>query len=796
MTGECWTQLSSDRTRSILARAVQTIQVAVVASVSMLCMGSAHAANVPVGFADRLVATGLNSPTSMTILPDGRILVVQQNGTIRMIKNDALVPGNFHVVPNVDSFSERGCLGITADPGFATNHYLYVYCTVRDGATSHNRIFRITEANDVAVPGSEQLILRLPNVPAGVQWHMGGALRFGPDGKLYVAVGGQEDLREPVETSNSQNLSNPFGKILRLNPDGTVPADNPYVNTAGVYSYIYNLGLRNPFAFDIQPGTGLMYINDVGAGTWEEINRGLPAVNYGWPAYEGDNSDPRYTNAVFSYSHTVGCAITGGAFYNPLNAQFPASFTGKYLFADFCNGTIRSIDPANPTVAADFASDIANPVNLAVAADGSVYYLARNQNVGDSADVGTVSKIVFTNSQVPRITQNPQSRTVFLGDPITFTVAANDATSIQWQRNGVAIPGATSTSYTIPQTTAADNQATYTAVTSNSFGTTTSTPAVLTITTNRFPVPSISTPVASAGFNAGDTVTYSGTATDAEDGALPASAFTWRIDFMHDTHSHPFMAETTGQSGGSVVVPAFEADAPNTWFRLYLSVKDSAGQAETVFRDVYPFGQLSELKPVGTPVNGKGPIELNMNNGEAAAGDGTTISLGRIPYAKGIGVHAPSDIRYDLGGTCTGNFVADVGIDDIAQGAGSVTFQVLLDGRVAFDSGIMRGTDLRKTVKLSIAGVRELRLLVSDGGDGSTLDIANWAGARVSGCPVPATTPPPSTAPSTETPSPSPLGAGGGGCSMRPDGTFDPTLPGLILAALASVFWRRRKNAK
>jgi len=102
-------------------------------------------------------------------------------------------------------------------------------------------------------------------------------------------------------------------------------------------------------------------------------------------------------------------------------------------------------------------------------------------------------------------------------------------------------------------------------------------------------------------------------------------------------------------------------------------------------------------------------------------------------------------------------------------------------------------------VNVSVAGVNELRLLVNDGGDGNTLDIADWAGARISGCPVPKPVPPATpapTAPSSETPSTSPLGAGGGGCSMRPDGDFDPTLPGLLLAGLASVFWRRRKSAR
>lgn len=756
----------------------------------------ANAASVPVGFTDTEVATGITSPTAITVLPDDRVLVVQQNGVVRMIKGDTLLPANFYAVQNVDSFAERGCLGITSDPNFATNHYVYFYCTIKEGANSFNRILRVTEANDKAVAGSEQVIFTLPNVPEGVQWHMGGALRFGVDGKLYVAVGGHEDTRQPVETSYSQNLSSPFGKILRINADGTIPGDNPYVNTPGAYTANFNLGLRNPFSLDIQPGSGLMYINDVGAGSWEEINRGVAGANYGWPASEGNSSDSRYTNAVYSYSHSAGCAITGGVFYNPLVEQFPASYLGKYFFADFCAGTIKYINPANPTTASDFASDIGNPVNLAISPSGSLYYVARNQNAGaTNTAAGTVGKISFTNSQLPRIATQPQSQTVFLGDPATFTVKADGAGSIQWQRNGVAIPGATSASYTIPGIAASDNQASFTVVVSNSFGSTTSHPAILTVTNNRLPTATITSPAEGSGFAPGDVITYSGTGTDTEDGALPPTAFTWQVDYLHDTHSHPFMPATSGATGGSLTVSNFEAEAANTRFRLSLTVKDSQGQTSVAVRDIYPRMQISDMTPAGTPANGMGPIEENQHNGDAAAGDGGTITLDRIPYEKGLGVHAPSDVRYSLGGTCTGNFVADVGIDDSVGSQGSAVFQVLLDGVKVFDSGVMRGSDLRKTIGVSVAGKSELRLVVTDGGDGNVFDRADWAGARVTGCPAAAAAPStdPATGAGAAIASPT-GGGGGGGCTIGGNRRFDPSLLAMLAAAITVLGWRRRSR--
>lgn len=702
-----------------------------------LLASGAQAASVPSGFTDTQVADRLTSPTTLTVLPDGRVLIVQQNGVVRIVKDDILLPENFYAVQNADTFAERGCLGVTSDPDFASNHYVYIYCTVKEGDDSFNRILRVTEANDKAVAGSEQVILTLPNVPEGTQWHMGGALRFGPDGKLYVAVGGHEDTWKPPASSFSQDESSPFGKILRLNADGSVPPDNPYLDTPGAYPAVFSTGLRNPFAIDVQPGSGLLYINDVGAGSREEINQGRPGANYGWPAAEGESDDERFTDPVYSYSHSDGCAITGGVFYPPTAGQFPSEYAGKYFFSDFCAGTIRVIDVDAPATATDFAGEIGNPVNLAVSPTGSLYYLAMNQGEGNAPSAsGTLGKISFTNSQAPRITQHPQAQTIFLGDPVTFSVKASGASGIQWQRNGADIPGATAANYTIPAVAPADHQASFTAIVRNEFGSTASTPAVLSVTNNRFPVAAITAPTAESGYAPGDVLAYAGTATDAEDGTLPPGAFTWQVDFMHDTHSHPFMPATGGAIDGSLTVPAFEAEAANTWLRIYLTVRDSQGQEHTAVRDVYPRTQIGALTPLGAPANGLGPVEIDRSNGGAAAGDGGAITLGRIPYARGLGVHAPSDVRYPLGGVCTGNFIADVGVDDAAGEQGTVAFQVLLDGATVFDSGIMRGGDLRKNVNISVAGAGELRLVVSDAGDGITADSADWAGARITGCPA------------------------------------------------------------
>ena len=344
-------------------------------------------ATLPANFTETQIS-GLSSPTAMAIAPDGRIFVCQQGGALRVIKNGALLPTPFMTLV-VDPAGERGLLGIAFDPNFSNNNFLYVYYTVPI-EPRHNRVSRFTANGDVVVPGSEQIILELEPLTLASN-HNGGAIHFGPDGKLYIATG------ENATTSNSQTLNNKLGKMLRINADGSIPADNPFFNQAtGTNRAIWALGLRNPFTFAFQPGTGRMFINDVGQNLWEEINDGIAGSNYGWPVTEGVTANFNFRSPLFAYGHgtgaTTGCAIAGGAFYNPPVVQFPSSFVGKYFFADLCSGWIRLFDPASGTVS-PFATSISQPVDLKVGADGSLYYL--------SIGSGAVFKVQFSAPQIP-----------------------------------------------------------------------------------------------------------------------------------------------------------------------------------------------------------------------------------------------------------------------------------------------------------------------------------------------------------------------------------------------------------
>jgi glucose/arabinose dehydrogenase len=365
---------------------MRTLNSASIAAV-LLAAGAAglRAQAVQPGFATPARQGGANiaAGTSMAFAPDGRLFVAQQGGQVKVIKNGALLGTSFLEL-SVNSADERGLLGIAFDPDYAVNRFFYVFYT-RSGSTT-NRVARYVasaaspDLRDAAV--AEDVLLDIPTGGGTPAYHNGGALHFGIDGKLFVAVG------EGHQSANAQNPANIYGKLLRLNPDGSIPSDNPTsfqgVATAlGAPSAVWCIGLRNPFTFAVQPGSGRIFINDVGQDQWEEINDGIAGRNYGWSGgtTDGRRSSANFTDSVFEYPHSgatpSGNVITGGAFYNPGVVQYPASYVGKYFFADSGTGNfIYVLDPAAAAVA-PFVAAANNPVDLDVGPDGALYYLAR-----------------------------------------------------------------------------------------------------------------------------------------------------------------------------------------------------------------------------------------------------------------------------------------------------------------------------------------------------------------------------------------------------------------------------------
>jgi glucose/arabinose dehydrogenase len=537
----------------------------------------AEAEAVPTRFTDTTLVEGFDSATSMAIAPDGRIFVCEQAGRLHVIQDGRLLSEPFLTVATHTS-GERGLLGVAFDPDFPRQPYVYVYYTATEPRV-HNRLSRFTARGNKAEPGSERILLELEPLSASI--HNGGALHFGADGKLYLAVG------DNGESSHAPKLTTLMGKLLRLEKDGSIPSDNPfYTRATGVYRAIWAIGLRNPFSFAVQPGTGRIFINDVGQTRWEEINEGIAGAHYGWPDTEGPTSDARYRAPLFAYPHgsstSSGCAITAGTFYNPPRSQFPSEYVGLYFFSDYCSGWIRTFDPRSGT-ASVFATGLDAPVDLDVGPDGSIYYLDRQDD--------SVHRIRYTAAgEMPVIALQPASRTVPPGQSVTFTMSASGTSPLryQWQRNGTDLPGQTSASLTLPSVALAESGVRFRVRVSNDHGSALSNEAVLTVRGGTAPVATLVSPAEGTRYAAGDVITFEGRGTDMEDGTLSASAFTWRVDFHHDDHVHPFLATTRGVTEGTFTAPPRGETAANVWYRIHLTVVDSSGSTHEVFRDVYP----------------------------------------------------------------------------------------------------------------------------------------------------------------------------------------------------------------
>ncbi len=363
------------------------------------------AQSFPAGFSQVQLCTGVNNPTCMAFANDGRIFIGKKNGEIVIFKNGALNALPFASI-TTSSSGERGLLGMALDPDFDNNHYVYIYYTLSSGI--RNRITRITANGDYMVPGSEVLILSLDPLSTSTN-HNGGCLKFGVDGKLYVAVGDNNN------SVLSQDLNSYFGKLLRINPNGTAPNDNPFISGTAQKKRIWGYGFRNPFTFDIEPVTGRIMVNDVGLSSWEEINDAtLPAQNFGWPNAEGAVNNINYSDPLYAYEHggtdQTGCAITSGVFFNPASTNYPANFIGNYFFSDYCNAWINVINPNNGAGShATFATSLSgSPVALSTGPDGNLYYLSRDNQA--------LYKIIYTPAVAPPVINVQPANVSISGD--------------------------------------------------------------------------------------------------------------------------------------------------------------------------------------------------------------------------------------------------------------------------------------------------------------------------------------------------------------------------------------------
>ena len=584
------------------------------------------AAHTPDGFISEIVVGSIPRPMDLAFAPDGRVFIATLTGDVRIIKDEVLLPTPFTTVQQVNSTGERGLLGIALDPGFDSNGYVYLFFTYENNASDTSgpktgRLIRITADGDVAVPDSESVILgsevgsasqpSCEDFPAGTDCipadslsHTGGALRFAPDGKLLLATGdaawnlqNADELRE-----RSQDLDSLAGKLLRINPDGTAPLDNPFYtgDPSAIRSKVWSYGLRQPFRMGIDPVTGLPFIGEVGSRYWEEINVGGAGLNFGWPCYEGFAQHPtQFTllycqffyatqeitaEPIYAYNRSPGAAVIGGTFSQ--TTSYPDEFQNAYFFGDWIRQTIYTLKTDEngnllPESGHEFLTIPSPPVAFATGADGEVYYLAWPRQ---TSSFGELRHIAFTDTDQSPVAQAAVSPNGGLaplmvqfssegsydpeGGALTFSWDFDDGTDSDaehpahtFDQNGVYDVVLTVTD----EATLIDN-------------------VVLTVVVgNELPEATISTPSPQAAYQAWDIIAFSGYGVDPEDGVIGEAAMQWTIFLHHcepvsgNCHSHSFI-ETAGP-GGSLVFP--DQGAEVYYLELRLTVVDSAGLSDT-----------------------------------------------------------------------------------------------------------------------------------------------------------------------------------------------------------------------
>ncbi|WP_328615552.1 PQQ-dependent sugar dehydrogenase [Amycolatopsis sp. NBC_00355] len=635
---------------------------------------------LPSGFVLQDTDTGLGQYqlTDFTYLPDGSVLATAKDGRVRWLP----VSGTGRTIATLPtrSVSDLGLVGVAVAPDYATSHNVYLTRSVNVTGGFVMRLSRFTVGLDAAgapaALGGEQALFEVPGI---YDVHGINGVIAAADGTLWMSIGDNADFAKVDPGAlRAQDVNQPYGKILHFTPDGKGVPGNPYydaANPTSTASKVFARGFRNPFRFSIDPNLGLPVAGDVGWNSWEEVDVVQRGANQGWPCWEGTHPTPGYSALagcagvanqapIFEYQHGNGAmqgnSVTGGIVYN--GSSYPAAYRGSLFFGDYVTHkiwTMRYDDqgrltqaPQNPPA----FTDIGGPTKFAAAANGDVVYadiltgkLRRlSYTAGNTAPVASASS-----------TTDPDTRTVsfdgsasvdYDGDLLKYDWDFGDGTTAADAGPKVTHAYAAGTESFTAKLTVRDPL--------GASGTTT----VVVAPGNHTPQLTLTTPGDTATFAVNQQVGLSGTATDAEDGALP---ITWTSAVRHcpseaTCHSHP----GAGGTGASFALPFTEH--PDSRQEFTATVTDSAGVAASKTYVAWPREHritLVSTQPAALSI----PVEGGV--GTAMVAEGATFDVEAAP----LGIDGVSKFTGWQGGPTDTTWIVTVGAGDMTLTANYAT---------------------------------------------------------------------------------------------------------------------------
>jgi len=487
--------------------------------------------------------------TNFAYLPDRGVLSTGKNGKVAWVSADGQTTRTLATIP-VDTAQDRGLIGLDLAPDYATSRHIYLTYQQPDGEAVMDRLVQWTVTGAPTPTGlaDPRVIF---DIPSTYPVHNMTSVVAGGDGTLWVSMGDSADFNQMDPLAlRALDPDGPYGKLFRITPDGDGVPGNPFYDPADAGSWrsrTYAMGLRSPFRFSLDPGSGAPLLGDVGWNTTEEIDLVRPGVSLGWPCWEGNDRTPAYaglpqcvgvdhTAPMTSYPRDMGSSVTGGVVYT--GESYPPAYRGAYFFGDYAAQRIYTmlIGPTGEVLRAPepagFASNIGGPVKLGIGPNGDIV-------VADIFD-GTLVRLSYAPGNRPPTaeatsTTTPTTRTVTFdatgsfdldGDQLTYHWDFGDGSTgagVQASHTYPASPQTFTATLTVTDPAGADGTA-----------------ALAVAPSNHSPTITLSGPSAGRTYAVGDQVSASATALDAEDGALTVR---WSTRLVHcrgaTCHLHP-----------------------------------------------------------------------------------------------------------------------------------------------------------------------------------------------------------------------------------------------------------------